>query len=74
MTAAVPTTPRQASVYQVVRPFVLLAVVAFLVGFLGYLALGRQELVSTAQGATAAVASPAVASPASDDWNLPKHI
>jgi hypothetical protein len=69
---AVPETPHETSLVGFVRPFALLAALAFVVGFLGYLALGGQAVAWSAQ--TAAVAAPADASPASDDWNLPKHI
>jgi len=69
---AVPVTPRETSFYDIVRPFALLAVVAFVLGFLGYVALGRPALASS-ERAAALSAEPA-ASPASDDWNLPKHI
>lgn len=52
------------------RPFALLAGVAFLAGFLGYLALGEP-----ARAVAQVDIRPAPASaPASDDWNLPKHI
>jgi hypothetical protein len=70
---AVPVIPRETSLYAFVRPFALLAALAFVLGFLGYLAVGRPALASAAE--TAAVAAgPAGVSPASDDWNLPKHI
>ena len=73
MTAA-PVAPREASFHELLRPLVLLAVVAFVVGFLGYLALGRPALASSQEAAAAVAAEPALAGPASDDWNLPKHI
>lgn len=52
------------------RPFAVLAAVAFLAGFLGYLALG-QPVHAMAQ---IDVQPAATSGPASDDWNLPKHI
>jgi len=53
------------------NPFVLLAALAFLIGFFGVLAFGRPAPAA----ATVEAAQPAVASgPASADWNLPKHI
>jgi hypothetical protein len=54
------------------RPFLWLAAIAFLVGFVSSLVFGG--------GATAVAAghqhphSAAVSGPASDDWNLPKRI
>ena len=54
------------------KPFFLLAAIAFAVGFFGVLAFGRPAPV-----ATLAVETPQAAvtsGPASDDWNLPKHI
>ena len=58
--------------FELFRPFLWLAAIAFLVGFVSTLALGG--------GATAVAAGhqsnypAAVSAPASDDWNLPKHI
>jgi hypothetical protein len=75
---AVPVTPPETSVYDAMRPFALLAVVAFVLGFAGYVALGAGAVAATSSQATViadpAVAAPAAAGPASDDWNLPKHI
>jgi hypothetical protein len=52
------------------RPFALLAALAFVAGFFGYLALGQPG-----SAAAEIAAQPAVASgPASEDWNLPRHI
>lgn len=70
---AVPVTPPDAGVRAALRPFVLLAAVAFVLGFLGYVALARSVAVTSDTAAAAALSEPA-ASPASDDWNLPKHI
>ena len=58
------------AVFAFMKPFAVLAAIAFVAGFFGYLALG---------GASRAVAQvelqPAATSgPASADWNLPKHI
>lgn len=52
------------------RPFALLAAVAFAAGFLGYLALGQPVRAVAQIDTTSAQTS----GPASDDWNLPKHI
>jgi hypothetical protein len=69
---AVPVTARETSLHELLRPFALLAALAFVVGFLGYLALGRPASAPAAAAETAAVA--ADPGPASDGWNLPKHI
>lgn len=58
------------AVFAFLRPFVLLAAVAFATGFLGYLALGQPTRAVAQVDLTAAAAS----APASEDWNLPKHI
>jgi len=71
---AVPVTPPDAGLQALLRPLVLLATVAFVVGFLGYLALGRTAVAAPDATASAAIAEPAAAGPASDDGNLPKHI
>jgi hypothetical protein len=52
------------------RPFAWLAAVAFVSGFLGYLAVGHPSAAVAAQTVQASQAS----FPTSDDWNLPKHI
>lgn len=70
---AVPVTPPASRFSEFTRPFVLLAVVAFVVGFLGYVVLDRPAATPD-QAAAALTAEPALAGPASDDWNLPKHI
>jgi hypothetical protein len=54
----------------VLRPFAWLALVAFLVGVVSYLALGQPSQAFAQERAHAAL----VSGPASDDWNLPKHI
>ena len=65
----------------VIRPFAIMAVAAFLLGFTAYLALGGPALASQAAADQPAVAAePAAeaaapaARPAADDWNLPKRI
>jgi hypothetical protein len=79
-TAPVQIGGRQFSVLEIVRPFLLLAILAFLAGFGGYLILGPPNVMSlgAAPQATAAAAAPAVstdasapaASPnASGEWN-----
>jgi hypothetical protein len=52
------------------RPIALLAALAFVAGFFGYLALGEP-----ARAIAQITAQPAATSgPASADWNLPHHI
>jgi hypothetical protein len=52
------------------RPFALLAAIAFVAGFFGYLALGHPS-----RAVAEITAQPALTSgPASEDWNLPHHI
>jgi hypothetical protein len=71
---AVPVTPHETSVHDAMRPFALLAVVAFLAGFVGYVLLGQGAAAQPPSDSQTVVADPAAAGPASDDWNLPKHI
>jgi hypothetical protein len=71
---------RPLSLLEFVRPFLLLAALAFLAGFGGYLILGPpnvMNLTPPAPQATAAVATPEIPASApasSDDWNAPKRI
>ena len=63
---------RPGGLLRVIRPYLLLACVAFTVGFVGYWALGRV-------GLSPVVAEPAdapISVPVSDpyDWNPPKRI
>jgi hypothetical protein len=52
------------------KPFALLAAIAFVAGFFGYLALGQPD-----QAVAQITMQPAATSgPASEDWNLPHHI
>ncbi|HEX3700026.1 MAG TPA: hypothetical protein VHV27_05065 [Phenylobacterium sp.] len=57
-------------VFAILRPFAWLAAIAFVSGFLGYLALGHPVRAFARADTQLAVTS----GPASDDWNLPKHI
>ena len=61
-----------AGAVDVMRPFVWLATIAFLVGFFSYLALGHPTPAQAHAGDGARAA--ATSGPASKDWNLPKHI
>jgi hypothetical protein len=50
---------------EALRPFLWLALAAFITGFLSYVAVS---------GAPAQARPQLVSAPASDDWNLPKRI
>ncbi|HLZ75234.1 hypothetical protein [Phenylobacterium sp.] len=74
---------RPLSLLEFVRPFLLLAVLAFLAGFGGYLILGPPNVMglTPATQTTAAVTAPTPASEitasapaATGDWNAPKQI
>ena len=57
--------------FELVRPFLLLAAVAFMIGFVSCLVFSGP----TASARAHPTVEPAVISgPASDDWNLPKRI
>jgi hypothetical protein len=57
--------------FELVRPFLLLAAVAFMIGFVSCLVFAGPIASAHAQPNV----EPAVISgPASDDWNLPKRI
>ena len=55
---------------EALRPYLWLALTAFLVGFLSYLAFGAAQPSVNSQPPFA----PRVSAPAADDWNVPKHI
>ena len=58
--------------FKLFSPVIWLAALAFMVGFVGYLAFGGAAAVLTGDPQ----ASPAelVSGPASGDWNIPKQI
>ena len=56
---------------EVVKPYLWLAAVAFIVGFVSYLAVGRPAPALAQENGWAAAH---VSAPVSDDWNLPKRI
>jgi hypothetical protein len=58
--------------FELFRPFLWLAAIAFLVGFVGTVALGGGA-TAVAEGHQRAHAA-AVSGPASEEWNLPKRI
>jgi hypothetical protein len=84
MTAAAFHLPaRPLSLLEFVRPFLLLAVLAFLAGFGGYLILGPPNVMNlTPSAQTSAAATPTSPAPeipasapaATSDWNAPKQI
>lgn len=53
------------------KPFVWLAAIAFVSGFLGYLFVGHP---APAAAQVSVQAADAASGPASDEWNLPRHI
>ena len=79
ITAAPPPIAARAA-QDPIHQIAILAVAAFVIGFVGFLALGLPISISAPAGAppAVAVAQPAdeslTASPTSDDWNRPKKI
>jgi hypothetical protein len=62
---------------EVLKPYLWLAAVGFLVGFMTYLAMGRgaAAYADTPRVSAEAIAAPVARSgPASQMWNLPKRI
>ena len=57
-------------VLEVLRPYLWLAMIAFLVGFLSYVALGGAHASAQSEPRFA----PRVSAPAAEAWNLPKRI
>jgi hypothetical protein len=55
------------------RPFLWLALAAFLAGFVSYVVLGRSHASAQAQVRAVAYA-PIASAPSSNAWNLPKRI
>jgi hypothetical protein len=58
------------SAFKIARPFAWMAALAFLAGFVTYLALGHPATAASHHSAQAITAS----GPSSDEWNLPKKI
>ena len=56
---------------ELAKPYLWLALIAFVVGFASYLAVGGAP--PALAGEAAAYEAP-VSAPVSDDWNLPKEI
>lgn len=61
-----------AGALDLLRPFLWLALAAFLVGLASYLTLGQPSKAAATVQAQPQIE--AVSGPSSDDWNLPKHI
>jgi hypothetical protein len=62
---------------EVLRPYLWLAAVGFLVGFMTYIAMGRpaDAYAASSRVSAEAIAAPVLRSgPASQEWNLPKRI
>ena len=62
---------RAARLIEGLKPYLLLALAAFLTGFVCYAGVGAPRSSSVA---TRPAPAPLVSAPASSDWNLPKHI
>ena len=61
--------------FDALKPFAWLAAIAFLVGFISYLALGRPaHAVAQIDAGYPAAVSDEASWPTSDQWNVPKHI
>ena len=58
------------NLFEIARPFAWLAALAFLVGFVSYVALGHPA-TAVAKDRPEAIAS---SGPSSAEWNLPKKI
>jgi hypothetical protein len=56
---------------EALKPYLLLALAAFLTGFVCYAGVGAPRPRGPASPGAQA---PLVSAPASSDWNLPKHI
>ena len=64
-------SPREATPYEIMRPFAWLAVLAFVVGFLGQVLLSHP---GAARAPDRPTIEETVSGPASAEWNLPHHI
>jgi hypothetical protein len=65
-----PAAPTPTDLFTIARPFLWLAALAFVTGFLGDLALGHSDLAAAQVRAQPA----SIHAPGADAWNLPKHI
>lgn len=68
-----PVAPAPDDLFAIARPLLMLASVAFVMGFAGYLAFGHGGGPSAA-AAQDRPQSVSVSGPISDDWNPPKRI
>jgi hypothetical protein len=55
------------------RPFLWLALAAFITGFLSYVVVGGSHATASTK-VQAAVYAPSASAPSSDAWNLPKRV
>lgn len=60
-----------ATPYEIMRPFAWLAVLAFVIGFMGQVILGQAGAPAKAAHVSL---EQTVSFPASDDWNPPHHL
>jgi hypothetical protein len=60
------------SLFEVMKPYLWLAAIAFFVGFISYVTLGAQSATPAFQDETSWQAQ--VSAPTSDEWNVPKRI
>jgi hypothetical protein len=66
-------TPPMSGAKAYFAPFLLTALIAFAVGFFGYVALARPTQAS-AHVTVEEVSAPVTSGPASAEWNLPRRI
>ena len=59
--------------FEILRPFAWLAAIAFMVGFVSYLALGPTSSAVAREGAQPTYSDTA-SWPSSEEWNVAKHI
>jgi hypothetical protein len=59
---------------ETLKPFLWLAAIAFVVGFMSYLAMGHPAVAREEAARSLYTAPAAVSGPSADEWNLPKHI
>jgi hypothetical protein len=60
------------AVREALKPYLWLAAIAFVVGFMSYLAIGSARPAGAHE--TVDIPAAAIAAPMSDEWNVPKRI
>ena len=65
-----PTDAQPTDLFVLARPFILMAAVAFMAGFLGYVEFARPSVAATPQS----FAPTTVSAPGADAWNLPQPV